>query len=156
METEEPNEKGNVLSDNSTAIDCRNVLLRAEDKSQELVGLGIENIIAIAMKDAVLGIKKSVPRGEESGINSEEKEVKQAEYFPVDHRPWGWFEIVTEAPTFKVKKYLLIQKCTSLQSHKFRSEHWVVVVYCKVTINDKVELLKSAIYLHSCESGSPT
>ena len=45
-----------------------------------------------------------------------EKEVKQAEYFPVDHRPWGWFEIVTEAPTFKVKKIFVNPKSAEFQS----------------------------------------
>ena len=51
--------KSLVLSKNSYAIDCKNVMLRSEDKNQCLVGLGIENIIAVAMQDAVLIIEKS-------------------------------------------------------------------------------------------------
>ncbi len=50
----DPDENGVALSGNATAIDCHNTLLRSEDKSLEVVGLGLENIVAVAMKDAVL------------------------------------------------------------------------------------------------------
>ncbi|MEI8360602.1 MAG: phosphomannose isomerase type II C-terminal cupin domain [bacterium] len=43
-------------------------------------------------------------------------------------RPWGQYEVLTEDKNFKVKKISVNQKsCLSLQSHKKRAEHWVVV-----------------------------
>lgn len=51
-------ENGVVLSGAATAINCRNSLLRSENEGLELVGLGLDNIIAIAMNDAVLVANK--------------------------------------------------------------------------------------------------
>ena len=45
---------GNVQSNHAHAIDCRDSLLRSESKGQELIGLGLDKIVAISMSDAVL------------------------------------------------------------------------------------------------------
>ena len=45
---------GVALSKNAHAIECKNSLLRSENETQQLVGLGLHNIVAIAMPDAVL------------------------------------------------------------------------------------------------------
>ena len=49
-----PDVAGNVTSITANAIDCSNTLLRSESASQQVVGIGLENIIAVAMPDAVL------------------------------------------------------------------------------------------------------
>ena len=38
----------------ATAIECQNTLLRSENDSLELVGIGLDNVMAVAMPDAVL------------------------------------------------------------------------------------------------------
>jgi mannose-1-phosphate guanylyltransferase/mannose-6-phosphate isomerase len=44
------------------------------------------------------------------------------------HRPWGWFETVSEAAGHKIKRLgVLPGQQLSLQKHNQRSEHWVVV-----------------------------
>ena len=43
-------------------------------------------------------------------------------------RPWGWFETVCERPGFKLKRIgVLPGQQLSLQRHRHRAEHWVVV-----------------------------
>ena len=49
-----PDEYGVAKSRNAHAIDCEDTLLRSESEYLELVGLGLKDIIAIAMPDAVL------------------------------------------------------------------------------------------------------
>ena len=49
-----PDPAGNVVSASAHAIDCTNSLLRSESGSQQLVGIGLNNLLAIAMPDAVL------------------------------------------------------------------------------------------------------
>ncbi|MEE9911309.1 MAG: phosphomannose isomerase type II C-terminal cupin domain [Deltaproteobacteria bacterium] len=45
-----------------------------------------------------------------------------------DQRPWGYFEVLSDAPGHKVKKIVVSPGgCLSLQRHKYRSEHWVTV-----------------------------
>ena len=45
---------GVATSGPSTAIDCRNTLLRSEAETLQVVGIGLENMIVVAMPDAVL------------------------------------------------------------------------------------------------------
>ena len=47
-------QSGNVTSETAHAVDCSNSLLRAESSSQQLVCIGLDDIIAVAMPDAVL------------------------------------------------------------------------------------------------------
>lgn len=43
-------------------------------------------------------------------------------------RPWGFFLVLDEGVGFKVKRIVVAPGgCLSLQSHRHRSEHWVVV-----------------------------
>ena len=139
-----PDAEGVVTSENATAIECQNVLLRSENESQHLVGLGLKNIIAIAMPDAVLVAHKDRVQDIKlvvSALNA--KGVPQAETFPKDHRPWGWFESLVIGGRFQVKRiHVLPGAALSLQSHHHRSEHWIVVEgTAKVTVDDSVTLL---------------
>lgn len=44
------------------------------------------------------------------------------------HRPWGWYESLTQGPTHQSKRLFVRQGAAiSLQYHHLRSEHWVVV-----------------------------
>jgi mannose-6-phosphate isomerase len=46
----------------------------------------------------------------------------------VDARPWGDFEVLEDAPTFKVKRITVnAGQRLSYQRHQHRSEHWYVV-----------------------------
>ena len=46
----------------------------------------------------------------------------------IEERPWGYWKIINQGPGFKVKMLIVNpKKSLSLQSHKHRSEHWVVV-----------------------------
>ncbi len=43
-------------------------------------------------------------------------------------RPWGYFEVLSDAPDHKVKRIVIAPGgILSLQRHKLRSEHWFVV-----------------------------
>lgn len=139
-----PDENGVVVSDNAHAIDCRNTLLRAENSNQELVGLGLDDVIAIAMPDAVLVTNKKNAQNVKTVVEYlKNKEIKQAEIFPKDHRPWGWFETLAITERFQVKRIMVNPGASlSLQSHHHRSEHWIVVEgTASVTINDDVQLI---------------
>ena len=56
-------------------------------------------------------------------------------------RPWGIFEIFIDAKNHKVKRITVYPKeKLSLQSHNFRSEHWVVVCGKAKVINGENEI----------------
>lgn len=135
---------GNVVSEATHAVDCSNTLLRSENCQQQLVGLGLQNIIAIAMPDAVLVAHKDRAQDVKKVVDSLiKKNVPQAEIFPKDHRPWGWFESLATGDRFQVKRICVKPAAAlSLQSHNHRSEHWIVVKgTAKVTVSEKVQLV---------------
>ena len=133
---------GNVTSATANAIDCSNTLLRSESTSQQVVGIGLDNIITVAMPDAVLVAHKEYAQDVKKAVELlKSKEVDQAESFPKDYRPWGWFESLIIGSSFQVKRILVKPGAAlSLQSHRFRSEHWIVVEgLATVTINDQIQ-----------------
>lgn len=139
-----PDDDGVVCSQNAIAIDCKNALLRSEGNGQQLVGLGLENIIAIAMADAVLVADKGRTQDVKQIVSVlKDKQLSQAEIFPKDHRPWGWFETLVIQGRFQVKRIFVHPGAAlSLQSHHHRSEHWIVVEgTAKVTIDDNISLV---------------
>lgn len=143
---------GNATSENTFAIDCSETLLRSESFDQQIVGLGLKNIMAIAMHDAVLIAHKDRAQDVKIAVNLLKENNKiQAEIFPKDHRPWGWFEVLASGDSFKVKRILVKPGAAlSLQSHRHRSEHWIVLKgIAKVTIDDEVTLVteKKSVYV---------
>jgi mannose-1-phosphate guanylyltransferase/mannose-6-phosphate isomerase len=135
---------GNVTSETAHAIECSNSLLRSESSSQQVVGIGLNNIMAIAMPDAVLVAPKERAQDVKKAVELlKSKDIAQAEIFPKDHRPWGWFESLVLGGRFQVKRICVEPGAAlSLQSHKHRSEHWIVVEgVARVTIDDQVKLV---------------
>jgi mannose-1-phosphate guanylyltransferase/mannose-6-phosphate isomerase len=139
-----PDHLGNVLSDEAYAIDCTNSLLRSESSGQQIVGIGLDNIMAIAMHDAVLVAHKEKAQTVKKAVELLKKhDIPQSEVFPKDYRPWGWYESLALGDHFQVKRiYVKPDAALSLQSHKHRSEHWIVVEgTAKVTIDDAIKLV---------------
>ena len=120
---------GNAADKNTLEIDCKNTLLRSEGANQQIVGLGLENIVAVAMSDAVLVAHKDKAQDVKKVVEILKNDsVTQAEVFPKDHRPWGWFESLSRGDLFQVKRICVNPGAAlSLQSHQYRSEHWIVV-----------------------------
>ncbi len=135
---------GMALWGPATAIDCTNSLLRSEVDGQTIVGIGLDDIIAIAMPDAVLISHKSRAQSVKQAVDAlKATHAPQAESFPKDHRPWGWFESLVVGDRFQVKRIVVNPGAAlSLQSHHHRAEHWIVVQgIAKVTIHETVKLV---------------
>jgi len=66
----------------------------------------------------------------------------------MEERPWGKFEVFVTAENYQVKRLTVYPKGKlSLQSHKHRSEHWVVVHGVATVTNGEEEII-----LHENES----
>jgi len=134
-------EMGNFVTGSASQINCRNTTLWSATSSTHLVGLGLENIVTVVMDDAVLvadagcmqDVRDVVDHLETSGIS-------QAHQHARDYRPWGWFESLVSMPGYQVKRlHVFAGEALSLQSHKHRSEHWVVVSgLATVVLDDQV------------------
>lgn len=136
---------GNATSgEDVTVIDCEGSYLRAEEGSMALVGLGLKDTVAVVMRDAVLVADKS--RAQDVKVVVETLRAAgrdQADDYPRFHRPWGWYETLCIDTRFQVKRIMVKPDgILSLQSHRHRSEHWIVVAgTAEVTIGDEVKLV---------------
>lgn len=139
-----PDAQGVSVSGEATAIDCSDTLLRSDSDGMELVGIGLHNVIAVAMNDAVLIADKGRSQDVKLAVEAlKKKGAAQAESFPKDHRPWGWVESLLSGQRFQVKR-IIVQPghSLSLQSHIHRSEHWIVVEgAAKVIVDGQATLL---------------
>ena len=139
-----PDQAGNVASGDVTAIDCEGSYLRSEDDNITLVGLGLKDVVAVAMRDAVLVADKSRAQDVKRVVETLRAAGKaQADDYPRFHRPWGWYETLCLDHRFQVKRIMVKPGgVLSLQSHRHRAEHWVVVAgTAEVTVGDEVKLI---------------
>jgi mannose-1-phosphate guanylyltransferase/mannose-6-phosphate isomerase len=137
--------QGDVVAQGAvTAIDCEGSLIRSEVEGQHVVGIGLQDLVVVAMPDAVLVADRARSQEVKTAVAQlKARSVRQAEVFPRDHRPWGWFETLALADRFQVKRIVVKPGAAlSLQSHLHRAEHWVVVSgTAQVTVGDEVKLL---------------
>lgn len=139
-----PNDAGNVTSQNTMAIDCTSSLLRSDSTHVEVVGVDLNDMVVVATSDAVLVAPKASAQKVREAVEAlKAREVRQAVSFPIDHRPWGWFESLAIGERFQVKRiHVKPGHALSLQSHVHRSEHWIVVKgTARVTIGDEIKLI---------------
>jgi mannose-1-phosphate guanylyltransferase/mannose-6-phosphate isomerase len=142
---ESPRDEDGVASSGPvTAIDCSGSLLRAESPRQELVAIGLRDVVAVAMPDAVLVAHASRSQEVKQAVAAlKARGVPQATQLPVDYRPWGWFESLVIGQRFQVKRIVVHPGGSlSLQSHHHRSEHWIVVEgTARVTVGQEARLV---------------
>ena len=139
-----PDDSGVTVSGEAIAIDCEDTLLRSDSDRLEVVGIGLKNIMAVAMNDAVLVADMDRAQDVRKAVAAlKAKGAPQATEFPKDHRPWGWFESLVVGGRFQVKRILVHPGASlSLQSHFHRSEHWIVVEgTARVTVDEEVRLV---------------
>ncbi|CUH70113.1 Alginate biosynthesis protein AlgA [Thalassovita autumnalis] len=136
--------RGVMTSGDATSIDCSNSMLRSENDAVEVVGIGLDNVITVAMNDAVLVASMDRAQDVKKAVDAlKANKAAQATTFPKDHRPWGWFESLVIGDRFQVKRIHVHPGASlSLQSHHHRAEHWIVVSgTAEVTIDEKVQLV---------------
>jgi mannose-1-phosphate guanylyltransferase len=109
--------------------------------------IGVSNLVIVDTQDALLVVDKRQTHNIKK-IIARLKNDKRSE---VDNhrkvfRPWGYFDSVDSGEGFQVKRIVVNPGAKlSLQKHKYRSEHWVVVKgVALITCGDKVfELLEN-------------
>ena len=121
-------ENGNTLQGNVIAVGCKNSLIRSEKRL--VAAIGVEDLCVVETADAVL-ISRSdqTQRVREVVDTLQQKGATEHIYHVKVNRPWGSYTVLEEDPEgFKLKRIEVAPGARlSLQSHKQRSEHWVVV-----------------------------
>jgi mannose-1-phosphate guanylyltransferase/mannose-6-phosphate isomerase len=118
-------EKDNVLKGDCLEVDCENSMLLSN--SRLVVGIGLKDTYIIETNDVILAVRK----GETQKVKNVIESLKNREEIVTHKRvikPWGAYTVLSEGVGYKVKKIEVNPgQSLSLQSHKHRNEHWVVV-----------------------------
>ncbi|HET6783255.1 MAG TPA: mannose-1-phosphate guanylyltransferase/mannose-6-phosphate isomerase [Pseudoxanthomonas sp.] len=135
---------GNSHHGDVIAVDTRNSYAYA----QRLVALvGVDDIVVVETDDAVLVAHKDrVQEVKQVVARLKEEQRSQAVLHREVHRPWGSYDSVDMGTRHQVKRIKVKPGAQlSLQSHKHRAEHWVIVKgIARVTRdNDVFELFEN-------------
>ena len=117
-------------------------LIRGEEKL--IVSLGLKDIMIIDTKDALLVANKNFSQEIKNIVSILNKnKIKEGKMHKKIHRPWGFYVSIEERNSWQIKKISVNPAASlSLQMHKRRSEHWVVVEgTAKVQVNDEINIL---------------
>ena len=118
---------GNTAIGDVLAVDCRDSYLRGE--SRLVAALGLRGMLVVETADALLVCPRE--RTQEIRVLAERlARAGRSEHILHRrvHRPWGSYERLDAADGFQVKRLILEPGASiSLQRHRHRSEHWVVV-----------------------------
>ena len=141
-EQQERDEMGNVTQGDVYADSTENALLIAQHRL--LATVGVKDVAIVETPDAVLVADKGRVQDVRRIVDRLKRDgrAEQVNHRRV-HRPWGSYDTLDSGPGFQVKRLTLNPGASiSLQMHRHRAEHWVVVAgTARVTRGDEVFLL---------------
>jgi len=142
-ETGEQDASGNVARGDVWLHDARRCYVRADARHVSV--LGAEDLVIVETDDALLVAARSRAQDVKEVVERLDRQ-KRSEH--VSHtrvyRPWGYYESVDAGERFQVKRMMVKPgQSLSLQRHRKRAEHWVVVSgTATVTRDEEVTTLK--------------
>ncbi len=135
--------EGNTLKGKIIIEETKNCYLRSEERL--IVGINLNNLVVVETNDAILvADKDSTQKVKKVVEDLKKRNFTEGIENKKNYRPWGNFISIEKGSTWQVKKLEIKPKASiSLQMHKYRSEHWVVVNgVAKVEINGKISFLR--------------
>ena len=126
-ETGKKDAGGNVSHGDVDLRDAKNCYIRAEDRL--VSAIGVKDLVIVETDDAVLVADKSRVQDVKEVVAHLEREARTEH---VSHsrvyRPWGYYESIDAGERFQVKRLMVKPgEALSLQLHRQRAEHWVIV-----------------------------
>lgn len=130
---------GNLITGDVITSDTKNSLIHSSGRLVSAVG--IEDLIIIETADAVLVADQKNSQNVKhivSQLDLTQREEKNLHRKVL--RPWGWYDSIDQGERFKVKRIQVKPGASlSLQMHRHRAEHWVVVRgIAEITNGDQV------------------
>jgi len=142
-------EDGNTVEGDTLLHECRDTYVSGETRL--IAAVGVEDMIIVETKDAVLVAKKSRSEDVKHLVDKlKASERPETNLHRQVFRPWGNYDSVDGGDGFQVKRLIVNPGAIlSLQMHHRRAEHWVVVRgTARITLNDDVFDLGVNQYTH--------
>jgi mannose-1-phosphate guanylyltransferase / mannose-6-phosphate isomerase len=129
---------GNTFIGDVMAFGTRNSVVRSDGPL--VAAVGIDDMVVIASDDAILVMSRGASQEVRSVVDRLRRERRpEADVHRTVHRPWGSYRSLLLHEHCQVKEITVRPGAQlSLQLHRYRSEHWVVVSGAAlVTIGDE-------------------
>ena len=136
--------RGNVIVGDVEARGVSDSYLRTDGRL--LTAIGLADVVIVVTTDAVLAVARD--RVQEVAALVEELRAggrKEPVSHPLVYRPWGSYESIDSGGGYQVKRITVNPGAAlSLQKHRRRAEHWVVVGgVAHVTRGDETFVLRA-------------
>ena len=106
--------------------DVRDSYIQANDRL--VAALGVQDMVIIETAEAVLVSDKNSVQDVKKIAGSLKSEWEEAMTQAEIQKPWGFYRSLTKEDGYQVKKlFIKPGESLSLQRHKHRSEHWVII-----------------------------
>ena len=142
-ESQKKDSDGNILQGNVLLKDVKNSFFWTEGRL--IVGMGVENLVAVETDDAILIMNRDKSQEIKNLVSlMKNKGLVEASTHKRGYRPWGSYLSIANGKNWLVKLIEVNPGASlSLQRHKFRVEHWIVVKgTAKVRIENENSILK--------------
>jgi len=131
----EKDANGNVIKGDVITYETTNTYINADHHM--IATIGVDDLIVVDTPDSTLIAKKEKAQEVKFIVetlrtnNRDESNIHRKVY-----RPWGWYDSIEVGENFQVKKLHVNSGAKlSLQMHRKRAEHWVVVSGVATVIN---------------------
>lgn len=135
-------ENNNVVLGDVILTDVNDSYINSEQRLISVIGL--ENVIVVETKDAVLVAAKDQVQNIKRVVNQLKLEKRpEFEFHREVLRPWGSYDSIDTGERYQVKRISVKPgEKLSVQMHHHRAEHWIVVSgTASVTIGEKTSLV---------------
>jgi len=140
--TKDKDTNGNAITGDVMLENVSNSYVNAEERLVAVVGL--DDVVVVETKDAVLVANMDKVQDIKSIVTQLKSEKRpEFEFHREVYRPWGKYDNIDSGSRFKVKRITVKPGGKlSVQMHRHRAEHWVVVSgTANVVIDDKKTML---------------
>ena len=138
----EKDDAGNILKGNTIDIGSQGSTIFAGERV--IATIGLRDMVVVDTPDATLVTPKEKAQKVREIVEVLKKNGREEHLIhKTVERPWGSYTVLEKGQGYKIKRVVLKPKARlSLQLHKRRSEHWVVVAgIAKVTREDETYLV---------------
>lgn len=142
-ETSEKDSNGNATYGDVMIQDSSNLYIRTDGIL--VAAIGLEDLVLVATKDAIMVAHKDSVQNIK--IITKSLEALDRDELAINrevHRPWGKFDKIDSGECYQVKRITVNPGAKlSLQMHRHRAEHWVVVSGTAIVTKDNKTFLLS-------------
>jgi mannose-1-phosphate guanylyltransferase/mannose-6-phosphate isomerase len=142
-DVETKDSKGNVIKGDVMIQDTTHSYINSNHHM--LAVIGVDNLIIVNTADATFITSKEKAQEVINIVSSLKTNGRsEASFNRKVYRPWGWYDSIESGEYFQVKRlHIKSNAKLSLQMHRMRAEHWVVIKgIATVTIDKKTFFLK--------------